>query len=64
MKYDIPSEAEERLPDPGTRSGRLSRWFLQRYPVWRTWEHLEAKVVPTLIIYTFFMRFLCVHLFY
>ena len=30
MKYEIPAEAEDRLPAPDTRSGRLSRWFLQR----------------------------------
>ena len=46
MKYEIPAEAEERLPAPDSRTGRLTRWLLQRFPVWNTYDHLEKKVVP------------------
>ena len=46
MKYEIPAEAEERLPARDSRTGQLSRWLLQRFPVWSTWDHLEKKVVP------------------
>lgn len=46
MQYEIPPEAESRLPPPQKRRGRFSRWLLQRYPVWPIVDHLANKAVP------------------
>jgi len=42
----VPTEAEEALPRPGTLSGRLSRAFLRRVPIWPVIDFLLRKKVP------------------
>src|SRR3989339_280770 len=42
----IPEAAETRLPPAGTLSGRATRFFLRRYPVWDVLDALSRKRVP------------------
>jgi len=44
--YPIPTEAESELPPATKPCGKLSRYFLQRYPVWPMVDHMRQKVVP------------------
>lgn len=45
-RYPIPDDAEKRLPSDDKVPGKVSRWLLQRYPVWPIIDHLSEKVVP------------------
>ncbi len=45
-EYPIPPEAEPQLPAGETLPGKVSRWFLHRYPVWPALRHLADKTVP------------------
>lgn len=44
--YTVPPEAEQRLRAQGKVAGRVSRFFLERYPVWPIVDHIVKKSVP------------------
>jgi quinol-cytochrome oxidoreductase complex cytochrome b subunit len=44
--YTIPPEAEKQIPSEQKLTGKISRYFLRRYPVWPIINHLAQKVVP------------------